>query len=92
MSHSEGVVMRNWILIGLMIILTSCASLQKSCRHTQSNIVGLNRIVTLYDVNGKIIKTWEGKFKVEISGGTASFIDENNKEVKISGTYVIEEK
>ena len=84
--------MKNWVLIGLTILLIGCASLQKSCRHTQSNIVGLNRVVTLYDTNGKIIKTWEGKFKVEISGGTASFIDENNKEVKISGTYVIEEK
>jgi len=78
-----------------MLVLTSLVACtegqRKDLKHFKSDIIGLKRRVTLFDNNGKPIKTWEGRFKVEVIGGFASFIDDNGKDVKVSGTVVIEE-
>jgi len=66
-------------------------SQRKSIKHAKSDLVGLKRTITLYDCSGKPIRQWEGRFKVEMQGSTASFIDDDDNEVKISGTYIIEE-
>ncbi|MEW6352318.1 MAG: hypothetical protein AB1646_24975 [Thermodesulfobacteriota bacterium] len=58
--------------------------------HWKSDVIGLNRTVTLYDASGKPIRTWKGRFKVEIEGATARFIADG-KAVIISGPFVIEE-
>ena len=80
------------IVILMAAVFSGCTeNSQKEWKHRQSDLVGLNRIVTLYDGQGRVIKQWEGRFKVEIDGTTASFIV-NGKEVKISGTFIIEEK
>ena len=49
-----------------------CEGCQKMTKHFKSSAVGLDRIVTLYDCNGEVIKTYEGRFVVEIAGGTAA--------------------
>lgn len=73
-------------------ILAGCTEDQrKGLKHTKSSLVGLKRAITLFDCNGKPIRSWQGRFKVEISGGTAAFIDDDGNEIKISGTYIIEE-
>lgn len=64
---------------------------RKDLKHFKSDVIGLKRRVTLFDNNGRPIRTWEGRFKVEIVGGFASFIDDNGKDVKVSGSVVIEE-
>ncbi len=64
---------------------------RKSFKHFESGLIGLKREVTLYDANGHIIKTWKGRFKIEINGAYISFIDNNGKEVKVSGTVVVQE-
>jgi hypothetical protein len=58
--------------------------------HWKSDVIGLKRTVTLYDANGKPIKTWNGRFKIDVEGGAARFIVDG-KAVMISGTFVIEE-
>ncbi len=80
------------IFILCAIFIFSCTEKQrKELKHFKSDIIGLKRIVTLYDCNGKIIKQWKGRFKIEIQGAYISFIDNNGKEVKISGTIVVQE-
>ncbi len=74
------------------IFIFSCTEKQrKEIKHLKSDIIGLKRIVTLYDCNGNVIKQWKGRFKIEIQGSFISFIDDNGKEVKISGTIVVQE-
>ncbi len=83
-----------WALALAMVLpLTqSCTERQrKNIKHIKSDIIGLKRRVTMYDCNGKVIRQWEGRFKVEEHGAFISFIDDNGNDVKVSGNIVIEE-
>lgn len=76
----------------ITLSLSACTESQrKGLKHFQSDVIGLKRRVTLYDQNGKVVKAWEGRFKIEVIGGFISFIDDNGKDVKVSGTVVVEE-
>ena len=68
-----------------------CHKLTKKVKHIQSDLSGLNRKITLLNCDGDVIRSWEGNFMIELIGNSASWIDDNNKEVKISVTFVIEE-
>ena len=83
--------MKKIILVLLFLVLISCERFDKKVKHFQSGISGLDRRITLYTCDGEIIQTWEGNFMIELIGNSASWIDDNNKEVKISGTFIIEE-
>ena len=83
--------MKKIIIILSILFLFSCERFDKKVKHFKSGISGLDRRVTLYTCDGEIIKTWEGNFMIELIGNSASWIDDNNKEVKISGTFIIEE-
>jgi len=83
--------MKKIIIVLSILFLFSCERLDKKVKHFKSGISGLDRRVTLYTCDGEIIQTWEGNFMIELIGNSASWIDDNNKEVKISGTFIIEE-
>jgi len=77
----------------LLVFLNSCAceSTLKRYKHWKSSVIGLSRKVQLIScADGKVIREWEGRFKVEVDGGVASWISDGN-ERKISGCFVIEE-
>ena len=78
------------ILIG--ITFSGCTERQrKNLKHFKSDIIGLKRKVTLYDAQGRVIRQWKGRFKIEVQGNFISFIDDNGKDIKLSGTIVVEE-
>jgi hypothetical protein len=75
----------------LCLASAGCTERQRQdISHFKSDLIGLNRTITLYSADGKPIKEWKGRFKVEVQGGTARFLHDG-KAVIISGTYVIEE-
>lgn len=79
------------IVLALAIFaLCGCEDIKHEVSHIKSSVIGLNRTVTLYAVDGSPIKVWQGGMKVETETGIARFIYEG-KAVIISGTYVIEE-
>ncbi len=81
-----------FLFIFLISGILGCTEKQrKELKHLKSDIIGLKRRVTLYSEDGRVIKSWEGRFKIEIQGCFISFIDDQGKEVKISGTIVVEE-
>ncbi len=56
---------------------------------------GITRIVTVYDVNGKEIQKYEGKFDVAYDSNRIKFDDEQGKRHIIyytTGTITIDEK
>lgn len=56
---------------------------------------GVERIVTVYDVNGQEIQKYEGKFDVERRTDSILFDDENGKRHIIyftTGTVIVDEK
>ena len=88
---NKGEKMKKIIIVLSILVLFSCERFDKGVKHFKSGISGLDRRVTLYTCDGEIIQTWEGNFMIELIGNSASWIDDNNKEVKISGTFIIEE-
>jgi hypothetical protein len=75
----------------LLLSLSGCTERQRQdWSHWKSDLVGLKRTVTLYADNGTPIKSWKGRFKVDVGGGTARFLHEG-RAVIISGTFIIEE-
>ena len=82
--------MKYFLLILISISLCGCKQLEKDAFHFVSSAEGIDRTITLYSSNGDVIKKWQGKFMIEIDGTTIGFID-NNKEIKLSGTFIVEQ-
>lgn len=97
------------VLCGAMIIGVLCAQLwyyentasgQRAFKDQESNFEnGTERVVTIYDVNGEVIKQYDGRFDVETGNvDNAPYIlfdDENGKRHIIyytTGTVTIDEK
>ena len=79
----------------LLFMLTSCTeSQQRNLKSIQSNWTGgLNRKVEVYDYNGGLIKSWEGRFDVrETDQNSVYFDDADGKRVIISGGIIINEE
>ena len=56
---------------------------------------GIERTVTVYNIDGEVIKTYSGKFDVDYNSERIIFDDENDKRHIIyytTGTVVIDEK
>ena len=78
------------LVLILAISLTGCASCRRDIKSLSSDIKGgLNRTVTVYDYNGKKIKSWTGKFDISESENEIFFDDANGKRVVIHGGIVI---
>lgn len=89
---------KGWLIavIGFIImavLLTGCKSWQRAVKDWESSIAGLNRTVTVYDNNGDIIKTYQGKIDVETNeyGNKVKF-EVNGKRVIIYNAIVIVEE
>lgn len=88
--------MRNRLTIAALfascLMISACTEDQRlQIKHKQSGLMGLDRVVTFYAPNGEV-RTWEGRYKIELEGGMVNFIHEG-KNVKLpSNLTVIEEK
>ncbi len=61
-------------------------------KHVKSSVVGLDRHITLYASDGRVIREWTTRTKTEDKGGTIYFLDAGGKAVTVSGTFVVEER
>jgi outer membrane lipoprotein-sorting protein len=91
---------RKFFLLSLIatFLVTSSGCVQQlryNIKQVQSDVFGLNREVVIYSIDGKPIKTIDGKFKVLYpSGNRMEFVKEDGKKITVSGLYtsIIEEK
>lgn len=73
--------------------LYGCSSCSREMKSINSDVNGgLERTVTLYDYNGKEIKSWHGKFDIESNDQEIFFDDEQGKRVIIQGGIVMSEE
>ena len=73
-----------------MLSITGCASFERGVKDAASDITGgLNRTVTVYDYDGNVIKTYEGKIDISESDGGKVKFDLNGKRTIIYGGIVI---
>ena len=84
------------ICAGLIWWLYGTESGARAIKDTESNVKGgIERIVTVYDIDGEIIQQYEGKFDVSYDADRIKFDDENGKRHIIyytTGTVIIDEK
>lgn len=88
------------LVIGLYAVLnwyySKTASGLRAMKSQESNFTnGIEREVTVYDVNGKVIKRYDGRFDVDYDDNRIIFDDENGKRHVIyypTGTVIIDEK
>jgi len=89
------------ILMGVMLIIvftlnmTGCAGLTRMGKSIGSDLTGgLNRVVTVYDQNGNVLQTYEGKIDIEDTDyGNKILFDLNGKRIVIyNSTVIVEEK
>jgi hypothetical protein len=80
------------VLLCVVVLIASCNSTRQNLKTIKSNTVGISRVVTLFDANGKPIRSWEIDSTYKTSGTGIDFLDKNDKFTAINGTFIIEEK
>lgn len=80
--------------IAFAILATGCTgSQQRKIKNIESNWTGgLDRTVTVYDYNGKPIKSWSGKIDIAKSENETDFIVNDKRIIVHGGITIIEEK
>lgn len=85
------------IMLLCFLFYYNCTAVGKRAYKTQkSNLSnGINRKVTVYDIEGDVIKTYSGKFDVTYDNNRILFDDENGKRHMIyytTGTVTVDEE
>ncbi|MNW28117.1 hypothetical protein D3C74_49290 [compost metagenome] len=81
-------------LSSIVAILAGCGEAEQArlVKDRESADTGLDRVITLYDQDGKVIKSWQGKTDVEVAENKVKF-DLNGKRIIVyNGIVVAEEK
>ncbi len=69
---------------------SGCQRMEKFGKHWESGMDGLNRTITVYDLEGDVIGRWKAKTYVETRrDGIVAFLDSAGHETKIAGGIVI---
>jgi Domain of unknown function (DUF5052) len=81
------------LLIGLLS-LTGCESFERLTKNIDSEMGGLERKVEVYDQQGKLIRTYEGKLDVQVNDyGNKVLFDLDGKRVQLfNATVIVEEQ
>lgn len=95
-SIGIAIALCNGVFVGMNAYYNNTESGKRALKSQESNFnSGIERTVTIYDVNGKVIKQYEGKFDVEYDDDRILFDDENGKRHVVyytTGTVAIDEK
>lgn len=95
-SIVTGVLVITGIIVGGLAWLNNTESGKRTQKSWESETTGgIERIVSIYDINGKLIQRYEGKFDVSYNSERIIFDDENGKRHAIyytTGTIIIDEK
>ena len=78
------------LIFAFIFLCTGCASWSREIKSWKSDFAGgLDRTVTVYDYNGKEIKSWSGKFDISESENEVFFDNADGKRVIIHGGIVV---
>ena len=95
LGFAIGIILSIIILCGFNWYFNSTARGIRALKTQESNLNnGINRKVTVYDVNGNVIQEYEGKFDVEYDDDRILFDDEKGLRHIIyypTGTVIIDE-
>lgn len=90
-----GIILSGIILVGMLWYYNNTAAGARAYKTQESNFnMGINRKVTVYDMEGDVIKEYTGKFDIEYDDDRILFDDEYGLRHIIyypTGTIVIDE-
>lgn len=84
-----------YIMICLLVLMaagvfgTGCQRMAKAGKHWDSSWSGLDRTISAYAEDGRLVARWNAKTYVETDPPVIAFIDSAGKEVKIMGGLVV---
>ena len=84
--------MKRLALAAVILSLTACGKIDTAINSFESATGMLDRTVTLYAADGKVIKSWETTNSIDYVGPVAGFIDNKGNNVRVSGTFIVESK
>lgn len=80
-----------FIAVALMfaLVLCGCTSIQRGLKDIDSDLSGgLDRVVTVYNANGEVLKTYEGKIDLAPTEGGIVKFDLNGQRIMYYNCYV----
>lgn len=84
------------LIIGGLFMTTGCASWNSNVKDWQSEFGnGLNRVVKVYSMDGKLLETYEGRIDIEYDDSRVIFQINGGNRIAIytkTATVVVEEK
>ena len=90
-----GIIISILLLVGMLWYYNNTADGARALKSQESNFnMGINRKVTVYDMEGDVIQEYEGKFDVEYDDDRILFDDEKGLRHVIyypTGTVIIDE-
>lgn len=85
------------LIVGVIALgvfgLSRCENIKRGVKSITSNVDGLDRVVKVYDNNGKLIKEYKGKIDLkENEYGNKVLFDLNGKRITVNNAIVITEE
>jgi len=80
--------------LAVLFVLAGCESWDRAVKDIGSSVNGLNRVATVYDQGGNAIKTYKGKFDVEVNeyGNKIKFDFDGKRILIYNATVIVEEE
>jgi len=77
-----------------VLLLSGCESWDRTVKDIGSSVSGLKRVATVYDQGGNAIKTYKGKFDVEVNeyGNKVKFDLDGKRVLIYNATVIVEEE
>ncbi len=85
-----------WTVVALVLLVvfaaSGCQRMEKRGKHWESSWSGLNRTITLYTDDGRVLHRWNAKTYIETDPPVVAFIDSSGREIKIDGGILLVEE
>ncbi|MEC0242784.1 DUF5052 family protein [Paenibacillus dokdonensis] len=80
--------------MAVLFVLAGCESWDRTVKDIGSSVKGLQRVATVYDQGGNAIKTYKGKFDVEVNeyGNKVKFDLDGKRVLIYNATVIVEEE
>jgi predicted small secreted protein len=80
--------------MAVLFVLAGCESWDRTVKDIGSGVHGLNRTATVYDQAGNTIKTYKGRFDVEVNeyGNKVKFDLDGKRVLIYNATVIVEEE
>ena len=81
------------LLVVTLMLLAGCESFKRDMKGISSEFGGLNRVVSVYTYDGKLLRTYKGTLDIEFGeGGKVKFDLDGKRYIIYNAVVIVEEK